>query len=520
MRLKLPLDGTRRRFLAGTVAGAAATALPSALFAQQRNLADARRHALVIGNAAYRNSPLRNPANDATDITAALERSGFSVVKLIDASRDAMSQAIRAYGEALTRDQAVGVFYFAGHGVQLSWRNFLVPVDAAISGTAEVPERTVDLVELVNSLKRAANPANLVILDACRNNPFGRDFIIQQQGLSQMDAPNGTLLAYATAPGNVAIDGEGKNGLYTSHLLREIAVPEAKVEDVFKRVRLAVRRDSKGLQVPWESTSLEDDLYFVPPKELRRLAEAEREKLFQQELQAWERVKASRDPAALEEFIRRYPSGTFSEPAQARLDQVLVAQGEKRVEVVSAPENPYSKGSARADTAFRVGDSYSWRISDLFTGVPVKDTTETITAITETEVIYNNGERISDLLGNTQRRPDGFRLIGPSFVANEFIVGRRWQTRFKTISTSGVERVSEYGLKIADRESITVPAGTFDCFRLEADGGTVGTQEQLKFTTWAAPSRSRRFVKLEFLVRNPWRVMISERWELLGFKQS
>ena len=520
MNQPLVFNRNRRRFLASTAAGAACAGLPSALFAQQRNLAGAQRHALVIGNSAYRSSPLRNPANDATDITAALERSGFRVVKLIDASRDAMSQAIRAYGDALARDKAVGLFYFAGHGVQLSWRNFLVPVDASISGTAEVPERTVDLVELVNTLKRADNPANLVILDACRNNPFGRDFIIQQQGLSQMDAPNGTLLAYATAPGNVAIDGEGRNGLYTEHLLREIAVPEAKVEDVFKRVRLGVRRHSKGLQVPWESTSLEDDLYFIPPRELRRLAEAEREKLFQQELEAWERVKSARDPAALEEFIRRYPSGTFSEPAQARLDQALDTQGEKRVEAVSAPENPYSKGSARADTAFRVGDSYRWRISDLFTGVAVKDTTETITAVNETEVIYNNGERITDLLGNTQRRPDGFRLIGPSFTPNEFILGRRWQSRFKTLNPRGGEGVSEYQLKVADRESITVPAGTFDCFRVEGDGGTVGSQTQMKFVAWLAPSRSRRFVKLEFLVRTPAKVQISERWELLGFKQS
>src|SRR5690606_15439324 len=132
--------------------------------------------------------------------------------------------------------------------------------------------------------------------------------------LSQMDAPPGTFLAYATAPGNTAIDGDGgKHGLYTEHLLREIRVPEAKVEDVFKRVRLGVRRRSNGQQIPWESTSLESDFWFVPPRELRKRAEEEVEREFRAELALWEKIKASTAPEPFEDYLRRHPGGRFSE---------------------------------------------------------------------------------------------------------------------------------------------------------------------------------------------------------------
>jgi uncharacterized caspase-like protein len=138
----------------------------------------------------------------------------------------------------------------------------------------------VDVNSLIVGIRKAHNPMNLIILDACRDNPFGSSARLDQKGLSQLDAPPGTLLAYATAPGNTAIDGESENGLYTEHLLREIKVPEVKVEDVFKRVRLAVRRRSKGLQIPWESTSLEEDFWFISPTALKKLAEEEVEREF------------------------------------------------------------------------------------------------------------------------------------------------------------------------------------------------------------------------------------------------
>ena len=177
----------------------------------------AGRIALVIGNGAYAAAPLVNPAADARAIAERLREAGFRVTLKTDAPRRELQDAIRGFGDALARDnQAVGVFYYAGHGVQLNWRNFMLPVDARIRRPADIAAQGVDVGLLLDSLGRARNPLNLVILDACRDNPFGRDFRTDDRGLSQLDAPPGTLLAYATAPGNTADDGEGAHGLYLS----------------------------------------------------------------------------------------------------------------------------------------------------------------------------------------------------------------------------------------------------------------------------------------------------------------
>ena len=127
----------------------------------------------------------------------------------------------------------------------------------SIKSAGEIEAQGVDMDTLLTSLTRAKNPMNMVILDACRDNPFGELVALQQKGLSQVDAPPGTLLAYATAPGNTAADGLGANGLYTENVLKELQTPGSKIEDVFKRVRLNVRMQSRGRQIPWESTSLE-----------------------------------------------------------------------------------------------------------------------------------------------------------------------------------------------------------------------------------------------------------------------
>ena len=198
------------------------------------------RHALVIGNSRYPVGALVNPVNEARAVAERLREAGFSVTLKLDTGRRDLREAIRDFSEILGRNKGIGVFYFAGHGVQLNWRNFLVPVDARIRRKADVQAEAVDLGLLLDGLGRARNAMNIVILDACRNNPFGPDFRVDDKGLSQLDAPTGTLLAYATAPGNVAIDGEGRNGLYTRHLLRDMRLPGLRIEDVFKRVRSSV----------------------------------------------------------------------------------------------------------------------------------------------------------------------------------------------------------------------------------------------------------------------------------------
>ena len=283
---------TRRHVLKASLAGSAAALWPcSELFAQSGgSLIRAPKQALVIGNGKYKQSPLKNPVNDAQGMAAALTSTGFDVTLGLELSQSQMREAIRAYGENLVKAKAVGLFYFAGHGVQLAWRNYLIPVDADIVDIEQLRERAIDVNSVIEGIRKAGNPMNIIILDACRDNPFGAQARSDQKGLSQLDAPPGTLLAYATAPGNTAVDGEGENGLYTENLLREIKVPEARVEDVFKRVRLAVRRRSKGQQIPWESTSLEEDFWFIPPKEIKKLAEQEAERVFKEELALWERI--------------------------------------------------------------------------------------------------------------------------------------------------------------------------------------------------------------------------------------
>jgi uncharacterized caspase-like protein len=336
----------------------------------------APRRALVIGNSNYAVGPLRNPANDATAIAEVLRSEGFEVTLGLDLKRDEMAQLVTAHGQALARAKPVALFYFAGHGVQLAWRNYLVPVDAKLKGAADVKAQCIDVNSVIAGIGKAANPMNVIILDACRDDPYGA---AEQKGLSQLDAPPGTLLAYATSPGNVASDGDGANGLYTENLLREMKVPEAKIEDVFKRVRLAVRRRSNGQQIPWESTSLEQDFWFIPPKELKQLAEREAERLFQEELALWQRAEAAKEAAPIEEYLRRYPSGRFSELAQLRLDRVLAAQGEKKIEIVSSAENPYTLGSAVANTGYQLGDSYKYNVMELDRDAVTDSFTETIT---------------------------------------------------------------------------------------------------------------------------------------------
>jgi Caspase domain len=222
------------------------------------------RHALVIGNSAYQDAPLPNAVNDARDMAAALTRSGFQVTALEDAELVTMARALRDFGDRIAKG-GVGLFYFAGHGLSVKGRNFVVPARASIEREDEVAFHALDVNAVLEKMDSARNRSNFVILDACRNNPFARSFRLGSQGLAPMDAPPGTLIAFSTAPGSTAADGTGRNGLYTQHLLAQLKVRGLKVEDVFKRTRAAVRAASEGRQVPWENTSLEGDFYFIAP---------------------------------------------------------------------------------------------------------------------------------------------------------------------------------------------------------------------------------------------------------------
>ena len=519
-------ENRRRIVKAGVVAGSLFLPAPYAwVWAQSDGalkLLRLPKIALVIGNTKYVEAPLKNPGNDAKGIAGELQKLGFQVNLKLDAGRNDMIEAIRAFGAGLAKKKGVGMFYYAGHGVQLAWKNYLIPVDAVIDKVEDMQAKTVELNSLLEGLVKAQNPMNVIILDACRDNPFGSKVRSQQKGLSQFDAPPGSLLAYATSPGNTAADGEGANGLYTENLLREIKVPEARIEDVFKRVRLNVRRKSEGQQIPWESTSLEEDFWFIPPKEIKRLSEEEQERLFKEELALWGRIKAAKDPAPLEDYLRRYPSGKFTELAQLQLERVLSAQGEKKIQIESSAGNPFTKGSATADTAYRIGDSYTYRILDLKTRAEKRQGTATVASITESEVVFGNG-LVTDLLGNTIKAADGRRFTPRQQFPLEYAVGRQWHSRFVASTRKGDdEGVADLDLKIVGRERITVPAGTFDAFLIDAVGKTVFKNQttESRWKRWMAPDRVRRAIAFEETLTAGTKTLIAERGELISFKQS
>ena len=223
-----------------------------------------RRVALVIGNSAYPTAPLKNPVNDAHDMASTLRSLGFEVILRENASLAQMEGAVNEFWSKLKKGGA-GLFYFAGHGVQVNGRNYLVPVDARLSAEQDAKYKCMDAGLVLGRMENAGNDLNLVILDACRNNPFARSWRSAEQGLAKMDAPRGSIIAYATAPDSVAADGAGRNGLYTEKLLRAMRAPGQPVELMFKHVRDEVMRATGDKQVPWESTSLRGDFSFTNP---------------------------------------------------------------------------------------------------------------------------------------------------------------------------------------------------------------------------------------------------------------
>lgn len=221
-----------------------------------------KKVALVVGNSDYLIGPLKNPVNDARAMKKALEKTGFEVLYHENiTNKDNFTKAVRAFGQRLQNGE-VGLFYFAGHGLQVKGINFLVPVKAEVLSEPEVEFECLDVGFVLAQMEAANNRMNIVILDACRNNPFARSFRSADRGLATMMAPTGTLIAYATAPGSVAADGEGENGLYTEHILKQITKPGLKIEEVFKNVRAEVVQISNNRQVPWEASSLIGDFYF------------------------------------------------------------------------------------------------------------------------------------------------------------------------------------------------------------------------------------------------------------------
>ncbi len=283
-----------------------------------------KRVALVIGNGAYKEGgTLKNPVNDARAMAATLKQLGFHVVARENATKQQMERAVGEFGDLLNAG-SVALFYFAGHGMQVNGRNFLVPVDATITSESRARLEALDVDLVLDQMAASNSDMNLLVLDACRNNPFERRFRSRAGGLAQINAPKGTLIAYATAPGTVAADGDGANGIYTAKLLDAIKTTGLPIEDVFKRVRVDVSRETNDAQTPWEASSLTGSFYFIEaPKVVAPPAgpsEAEKEMVF------WDSVKANDDPGVLNAYLERYPNGIFARLARAKIKSAAEKQ--------------------------------------------------------------------------------------------------------------------------------------------------------------------------------------------------
>jgi hypothetical protein len=232
-----------------------------------------QRTALVIGNSAYGFAPLANPANDAADVAAALRDTGFNVALRLNATRPAMLDAIRNFGQILKRNNGMGLFFFAGHGVQINGENYLVPVGDTFASEADLTGRAVKATDVVDAMAEAGNYLNVVILDACRDNALGHS---STRGLSRIDSNARLFISYSTSPGSVAQDGAGRNSPYTKYLTQAIGVPDLSLEQTFKRTLKGVYQETHGKQTPWISSSFFGDFVFRATQQQQAALEPEK----------------------------------------------------------------------------------------------------------------------------------------------------------------------------------------------------------------------------------------------------
>jgi len=237
------------------------------------------RYALIIGNANYSFSPLKNPVNDANDMATKLRSLRYKVTVALDQNPEQIRKSVKSFYQSIKENNAVSLFYYAGHAIQANNINYLIPVNANITSFERMTTQSLSINEVLQALRQSPGDQNIIILDACRNNPFEakagsknkRAIVIEDKklqqlsrGLAPVEAPTGTLIAYATEPGNAAADGKGSNGTYTSALLRHIGKSET-AEALFKEVRKDVLEATDEKQTPWEHSSLIKKFYFMPP---------------------------------------------------------------------------------------------------------------------------------------------------------------------------------------------------------------------------------------------------------------
>jgi Caspase domain len=336
---RIPLRFKSLLFCAGLLAGvfgfaggpafaetATATEQPAVTQALQ---GPEQRVALVIGNSNYQNvAQLPNPDNDAQSMAQFLNSAGFEVISATDLTQNDMLKVVQDFSARIAAHgpNTVAMIYYAGHGVQLAGENYLIPVDAKISSPSDLANNSVRLVDIMATLEAIPSRLRIVVLDACRNNPFptvndaGR-------GLAIVDAPNGSIVGYSTAPGAEALDGSGGHSPYTAAFLRDAREPNVPIEQLFKRVRLDVNHATEGQQTPWESSSLTSDFYFFGDTAVAATRPPARGPVVQMASnlpnrsvrQAYDFVLSEGQPQYYQEFIQMFPE----DPLCARIRWLL-----------------------------------------------------------------------------------------------------------------------------------------------------------------------------------------------------
>ena len=294
------------------------------------------RVALVIGNSDYgaEMGKLPNPANDAALMAKTLKQVGFDVITVTNADQNKMKQAIKEFGRKLTSAgaQTTGLFFYAGHGLQFDGENYLIPVHAAIEQEGDVDVEAIPASMVLKQMDFSGSAVNIVILDACRNNPLARSMRSTGGGLAEMkERPTGSFIAYSTAPGQTAVDGKGKNSPYTEALASAILTPGAGIEDIFRNVRGKVLKVTDQKQVPWDASSLTAPFYFMPGNGNGSTPVAATEAPSPPDEKYWDNVKDSKSAGDYEAYLKKYPDGEFADLAKSRiadLKQTKVASAE------------------------------------------------------------------------------------------------------------------------------------------------------------------------------------------------
>ncbi|MBL4786336.1 MAG: caspase family protein [Cohaesibacteraceae bacterium] len=312
------------------------------------------RVALVIGNSAYTSiSSLRNPVNDALLMARTLEASGFTVTTVLDADQKTMKRAMLGFTRTLRKTAASGLFYYAGHGVQVNGENYLIPLGVDLQDQSEIEIEAINVNAFVRTMENTQNPINIVILDACRNNPFPGSTRSTSRGLADVRAPRGTYMAYSTAPGQVSDDGNESDGNspYTLALARAMSQPGLTIEQVFKQTRVDVLEATDEAQVPWENSSITGEFYFRKTAALSpaKLAVPESQigknknpavlySQFDTDLGLWDAIEDSDDIDLFEHYLKQFPRGIYVSVARTQIVDLQAQQATAALASIGSSE--------------------------------------------------------------------------------------------------------------------------------------------------------------------------------------